>query len=79
MADRVNCDGCAYSQDTPIDPNNLTAERILNCRRHPPNLLVVPTPRGVEIQTRYPAVTKTNWCGDYLDNRSVTYAKEADA
>ena len=79
MNDRVNCDGCAYSQDTPIDPNNLTAARMLTCRRYPPVPVAMHTPQGVMIQTLYPMVTKANWCGEYLDTRSVTYAKEGGA
>ena len=79
MEDRVNCDGCAYSHEGEIDPNNLSAERILACRRRPPVPVAIHTPKGVMIQTLYPTVTKTNWCGDYLDSRSVTYAKEGDA
>ena len=79
MADRINCDGCAYSHISDVDPNNLSAERMLACRRYPPTPIAVHTPRGVAIQTVYPLVTKANWCGEYLDSRSVTYAQEADA
>ena len=79
MSDRLNCDGCAYSSVNDVDPNNLSAERMLACRRYPPAPIAMRTPKGVMVQTLYPLVTKTNWCGEYLDNRLVPHTKEADA
>ena len=67
MEDRANCGGCTYCQEAPIDPNNLSAERVLMCRRYPPVPVAIHTPKGVMIQTLYPTVTKTNWCGDYKE------------
>ena len=74
MADQVNCNGCAYSQEQAIDPHNVSAERLLVCRRRPPVPVFIPTPRGVSLQTVHPLVARDGWCGDYLDHRTVVRA-----
>ena len=61
------CRNCEYAVTGAIDPNNVSAERAVYCRRNPPQLAPL-SQRGnvVGITSMFPAIAAESWCGEYV-------------
>lgn len=64
MTTDLTCATCRHWHAQPIDPLNLTAPRVGDCRAMPPQLLPVPQRGGMGASAFYPVlVEQTPACG----------------
>lgn len=58
----MNCSTCRYSMLSDV---NAQLKRLRFCKRFPPTPVLIPTARGVQVTPMFPAVTDTEYCGEY--------------
>lgn len=70
MAERINlCRNCEFWSSG--EPLNLTMEAQGECRKNPPSLIPVPTPRGIQTHGAFSPAKAGMWCGEHKPR--VTY------
>ena len=59
----MTCVSCRHSKGV-VDPKNLGHATIF-CRRYPPTVTLIPTPRGLVRDSSFPEVAHDTSCGEY--------------
>jgi len=57
----AQCGTCTYW--------NQHAEQLGECRRHAPQTVAFTVDQSVKFESRFPATTAADWCGDYNPRR----------
>lgn len=67
----MNCGLCQYWAKRPADPMNLSISTG-ECRNSPPQMIMLPTPAGIQISVAYP-ILPDNFpaCGQYKPNLRI--------
>ena len=58
------CASCRHLHEGAVNPGNV-GQRIRECRRYPPLILLMPVPGGVTPVSVFPMTTVEVWCGEY--------------
>ena len=62
------CGSCKFWLENPVNPQNLGAPRMGTCCRHPPQLLTIQQPQGVQIIAAQPTVEpRFPACGEHAE------------
>ena len=59
------CPTCRFGRQAPIDPGNIGAPRLVECRRYPQQIVMVPTQAGIVPGAVSPSCRPDFWCGEY--------------
>jgi hypothetical protein len=57
------CATCEFLREGKV--NGATFKRAMECRKNPPQLLLVPTPQGVMLNSYFPPVDPDSGCGQW--------------
>lgn len=60
---RRNCTNCAFSKEAHEPPPSIQKIRV--CCFNPPQMVAMPTPRGVNLQIMFPPVNETILCNQH--------------
>lgn len=73
MSQQHNCIGCRWFKQQPVNPANIGAPRPGECRRLPPQPVIVGQTAPGQFQTvgLFPPVPPDGWCGEYESNYAV--------
>lgn len=66
------CRDCKYFEVAPPDPQNLKKPPTGICRRNPPQIVVIPTPQGLQLNMMRPMVPAQEWCGEFTDANQIS-------
>ena len=59
---RMTCKTCKFMYKSEVKPD---LSRTLTCREQSPQIIMIPTPAGIQVMSMFPTTTEENTCGKF--------------